>query len=470
MGSDGVRATGSDRNQLIAHEVVHTLQQGQVGPLATMRVGDADDRHERQAERISHAFAHGGVAEEVNHVGAPVIQRTPVTGHYGKFEDFYYQNLTNTTGVPVGVAMYLKFHPNSNVIADPIGFTQTAIGTRNGVTDTAGIRGLHQATSGAGVGRFIDRMPGQPNPIYGTGPTASAGGTPNDLTAYPAKPITPLTTPQQQQAVAATFGNLSGIQYTGGTKLGYRFLFLGGKYAESAAEMSDVLALGTAPMPNSGQVFETAALALDGPQKGTYYGSVEWGWRTDAAGAFTRIPLRLISDGVPSANFLTAASIWNASRVDLGYETTVATSILHPTTFAPITQIVAGTQLKATGNEATVNNVKHYEVTFGANPVLVDSTKVRAVAVGVQTVDLPVPIVYTVSNAQGTALLPSATPAPGSSTVTLPAGTRITITRLIPTAGTMPNLMEGNVAAGPQTGTHGFFVANDLAREQLGTR
>ena len=43
---------------------------------------------------------------------------------------------------------------------------------------------------------------------------------------------------------------------------------------------------------NSRQIFETTALATKGAQAGTYYGSVRWGWCTDAAGAYTKLPSR----------------------------------------------------------------------------------------------------------------------------------------------------------------------------------
>ena len=50
---------------------------------------------------------------------------------------------------------------------------------------------------------------------------------------------------------------------------------------------------------NSRQIFETTALATKGAQAGTYYGSVRWGWRTDAAGAYTKLPLEKVARGDP---------------------------------------------------------------------------------------------------------------------------------------------------------------------------
>jgi hypothetical protein len=84
--------------------------------------------------------------------------------------------------------------------------------------------------------------------------------------------------------------------------------------------------------PSSKHVFETAALAMEGTMAGTYLGSVEWGWQRDAAGTFSTIPVSVKSRGVPSANFLTAATIWNASKEDLEWVASAATvDILDPT-------------------------------------------------------------------------------------------------------------------------------------------
>ena len=56
------------------------------------------------------------------------------------------------------------------------------------------------------------------------------------------------------------------------------------------------------------------ALAIKGAQAGTYYGSVRWGWRTDAAGAHTKVDLAKVTEGIPSSTFLKAGAIWNASK------------------------------------------------------------------------------------------------------------------------------------------------------------
>jgi len=65
--------------------------------------------------------------------------------------------------------------------------------------------------------------------------------------------------------------------------------------------------------PGTEQVFETAALAIEGntPKSNSYLGSVGWGWRIDPDGKRQKLPFAVISTGVPSAGFMGAAKQWN---------------------------------------------------------------------------------------------------------------------------------------------------------------
>src|SRR5262249_22975726 len=69
---------------------------------------------------------------------------------------------------------------------------------------------------------------------------------------------------------------------------------------------------------NSGQTFEATALAIEGTQAGTYYGSVSWGWKTDEKEAFSKLPLAVVSRGVPGKNFLASAARWNDTKTSEG--------------------------------------------------------------------------------------------------------------------------------------------------------
>src|SRR5262249_47029260 len=81
---------------------------------------------------------------------------------------------------------------------------------------------------------------------------------------------------------------------------------------------------------NHKMVFETTALALEGAQAGSYYGSVRWGFETDGTGKLKKIPFALVSAGVPSQKFLAAATTWNAATAQ-GTVVTIAdnTSVVN---------------------------------------------------------------------------------------------------------------------------------------------
>jgi hypothetical protein len=363
--------------------------------------------------------------------------------------------------------MDMKFHPGTEVRADSIGLTQAAEGKMNAAQITQGLYGQHSATSGAGVGSFIDRVEGRPNPLYNTERTPVGGGNAANLADYrPAAGVTTLT-PTQQSATAAATG-ISGMHHTPGAQFGFRKV-VGGALVTQPAELYDAPVL-----PGSGagseQIFETTALAVAGPQNGTYYGSVEWGWRKDAAGAFNRLPFRVVSQGVPSATFLTAANIWNPSKASFGYVATSATNLLDAG-LSTIAAISVNAELTPTGRQATGGGATYFEVSDGTHTGFVISTAVRAAAIGAQTVDLPVPLIHRVSNPAGTTMIAGATLLPSLTpgTLALPLGTRIKTTRCMAPRGALTNHYEGEVVDGPHTGTRGYFFVPDLAQEALGT-
>ncbi|HKY02986.1 MAG TPA: DUF4157 domain-containing protein [Burkholderiales bacterium] len=477
LGSEALRAGSKARSALLAHEVVHTIQQGAVSDRIHPTVGPQDDPYEQQAEALAKGFSryernpHDRLALGMRDVanvqktpgGRATIQCGKVPTHFGEFEDFKYKDLTNAAGKKVGVEMYLKFHPGTNVSADLIGLTQVAEGKRNGVPITQGLYGLHSATSGAGVGYFIDRLEGFPNPIYPTTKKVVSGGSASNLADYETTSITALTATEQATRAAST--GITGVGYKGWGQHGFSKV-VSGKTVTQDAELYDAPVLGGAGA-DSEQVFETTALALSGSQKDTYYGSVEWGWRIDSKGAFTRIPLKAVSQGVPSATFLTAANIWNPSKVSLGFKSTIATDLLDGT-LTKIGSIPKDAELEFTGRSGTVGSKTYVEVKHSGTTGVVDNAAVQQAAIGAATVDLPVPMVQTISNPLGSTMILKY--ALGSSTVQLPWGTRVVTTASMLPTPTLPNHEEGEVADGPLTGTKGYFFAPDLKLEALGKR
>jgi hypothetical protein len=104
-------------------------------------------------------------------------------------------------------------------------------------------------------------------------------------------------------------------------QLGFHFSNTTGLQQQDA-KLADGPSIGSVDVSkDSAQVFETTALAIKGHDQGTYYGSVQWGWRTDAAGSHTKIPFRVVSEGVPSSTYLKAAGMWNTTKSSNGADT-----------------------------------------------------------------------------------------------------------------------------------------------------
>ena len=68
---------------------------------------------------------------------------------------------------------------------------------------------------------------------------------------------------------------------------------------------------------------------------GTWYGSVQWGWQTDHANTFTKLPLTLVSKDVPTGTFSTAADLWKAKPTSTGAATIGLPMILGKYTSTP---------------------------------------------------------------------------------------------------------------------------------------
>ncbi len=193
----------------------------------------------------------------------------------------------------VGVDIELRFKPNKHVDAKQIGTLQMVNsidkGTPIAINDTVKDRSIPAGEPDAGA--HIDQSPSNRNPLYAV---EGAPGTDKNLTDTGADP---------------GFG-----------QHGFHFKDDTGKLQEKDALLKD-----TPTLPNRGanasQIFESTALAIEGTQEGTYYGSVKWGWQTDAKGDFTKLPLTVISNDVPSATFGAAADKWNSSKTDSGEET-----------------------------------------------------------------------------------------------------------------------------------------------------
>jgi hypothetical protein len=320
--------------QLLAHELTHVIQQskGMAGSSTMMGKGmavNSEPALEREADHFGSKAARGETIPKYRSTGLcwrnnlGPVQAKPgmiqlAKTAYGDFKDESYTTVKNSAGKEIGVDVYIKFKPGKNVDAKLIGMTQSVRSVDKGkpinINATVGKRSIpakdakriSSPTLSTDEGIHIDQhsAKGYRNPLYATGSVA-AGDTKLGQAGTPS-PVAKLT---QAELNAST---VSGKNYKGWGEHGYRYKS-GNTWKEKDAELHD-----TPKQPgrtkNAEQLFETTALAIDGAQTGIYYGSVQWGWRTDARGKFTRLPFKAQSQGTPSSSFLKAAEIWNKGK------------------------------------------------------------------------------------------------------------------------------------------------------------
>ena len=322
---------------LIGHEFTHVMQQrsGAVKPTTVLGKGLAlNDSQglENEADNLGRMAVQG---ETVGKYQSPslgirysmrsstqmkgnVMQLAKKTSHYGDFTDESYTTLKDSSGKEIGAEIYLKFKPGKNVDAKLIGLTQSVRSVEKGtpfaiggdptiksrmITSKDAVK-ISSPAKGTDEGIQIDQHSGYRNPLYATGAVAktdtklSEGSTPSPVSKMTAKEIAAST--------------VSGKSFKGWGVHGYRYKS-GKAWKEKDAELHDAPMLSNRTK-NAEQLFETTALAIKGSQEGTYYGSVQWGWRTDSKGKFSTIPFELQSQGTPSSSFLKAAEIWNKGK------------------------------------------------------------------------------------------------------------------------------------------------------------
>jgi hypothetical protein len=270
------------------------------------------------------------------------LQRSPVATSGGDWETFQYaprkdfneqlDRVPEAQGTR-GVDIMLRFTPNDSVDAELIGLTQSA----QSVVAGAPMVKPKQAA------RSIPAADAKP---IDTGPGETDEGTHIDQSALGNNPIYAVDGDTDSLAADATAAN---------GQHGWHYKDAAGQPKTQEAELVDTPRRDGA-QTDSHQVFETTALATKGAQLGTYYGSIRWGWRTDAAGNLTTIPLEKVSDGVPSSTFLKAAGLWNqgasesgAANIDLplpDVKVTTAPITVQPPAPAPAVELPAATRLQ----------------------------------------------------------------------------------------------------------------------------
>ena len=323
--------------ELIGHELAHVVQQreGRVsatGQAKGLAINDAPGL-ESEADELGKRAANGEVVHRSAGLGLraalgavqmqrPVLQMART--HFGNFKAVSYGTIRNA-GKAVGVQMFMKFTPGRLVNAKQIGMTQAVRSVETGVPFAInGDPTIASRMIGAGdaipfrssakntdEGFQIDQGSAERNPLYATGGTPAADTTlDTGPTPAPARRLT------RAERAANRAAGLTGQTHDGWGGHGFRFKD-GARWKTKSATLNDTPML-PARTKNAEQMFETTALATDGVQSGTYYGSVQWGWRTNNKGRFQRLPFKVVSQGAPSATFNKAAEIWNAGSANTG--------------------------------------------------------------------------------------------------------------------------------------------------------
>jgi hypothetical protein len=344
MGSN-VAFAGSPDLHTAAHEAAHVVQQ-RAGVQLKGDVGEVGDIYEQHADAVADHVVRGRSAEGLLDQMAPVesrslgvqrqvVQRAPIATDYGEFDTTKYDKL-GPTGSEHGVDIVLTFDPDrTKVNAKKIGLVQSV---RSQLAGTAvslfPVIRDRLVPSGTGAGTQIDRLGSgnYGNPLYAT----SAPGATDTL---------------KDTATVAAWGQ-HGWHYMDGTTPKHQKAIL--KDGPTLPGRGN----------NSGQEFETAALAVEGTQSGTYMGSVSWGWRVDGSGTFTKMPLTLKSKGTPSAAFVAAATQWNTTSVGGTVKTTADPTNVYDSSYSVAFTVAKDTEVQVTGAAPIHSNITYDEVTI----------------------------------------------------------------------------------------------------------
>lgn len=275
-------ASGQEKH--LPEEAWHMVQQMQGRVKSTKKVNGTpiNDNPSLEKEAIQEGKkASGGVQKNKNNnlvqkKRQGVVQRAKIEkkSHYGTFsvDDAKYKFIESDKKLDLD----LTFEPTVNANATKVGLSQVCKAQRNGKKQPID---PSEATKMTKNGSAIDQLSDNRNPLYATGSTEPVKDK-DKLESY--------STPDGKHAIKDPVKGWTNANITDKPTV------RGGA--------------------NSMREFETTALALEGADKGEYYGSVKWGWEKDGTGTLKKIDFDLVSKGVPSKNFMEAAEKWNDGK------------------------------------------------------------------------------------------------------------------------------------------------------------
>ncbi|GGY13765.1 eCIS core domain-containing protein [Paludibacterium paludis] len=311
QGTDIHLGAGQDRH--LAHEAWHVVQQkqGRVKPTIQLHGGVAinDEKElENEADRMGERAQRGvpapmpaapGGAPAVHAVGAVVqhkrlagqpaeniIQCATKTSLYGTFETEAYAIKDGAEGDEVD--FNLTFLPKDSADATKVALVQVVKSVYKGDIEASTPNNIAKQTE---QGHEIDQHPTNRNPLYATEDEPADNA--DTLAAYA----------------------------TNHPSIGQHAIKRTGTWVQKARLIDEPT---IADEADSSMEFETSALAIEGNDAGTYYGSVSWGWKNITGNHAELLPFNLASQGVPTANFLAAAKKWNSAKASTGFYYTKA--------------------------------------------------------------------------------------------------------------------------------------------------
>ncbi len=293
--------------ELIAHELTHVVQQGGAASIP------ANVQRNAVKEASNITINSQTQISKMPEDSALLIQRDIETNG-GKWKTDSYKTVSD------GAEIILDFAPNDNVKATKIGLIQKSLKVEKGINYDISARSDYESkkfqmpTQKRKAQRsdgqsHIDRDIRMNNPIYGA-PNLAQG---KDLSATPTGKLD-MSDKAQQKGTAQNY------------QLGWRYKsMLGLKTNKRSAKLYDkpnlpgaTNAVAKDSSKKSKMTFETTAVCIQGKQKGMYYGSVGWGFTIDDASGATLLPLRKLTDGVPTKEMIGVMKNWNEGEFNQG--------------------------------------------------------------------------------------------------------------------------------------------------------
>jgi hypothetical protein len=295
------------------HEAAHVVQQ-RAGVHLRDGVGVSGDRYEQHADQVADRVVAGESAEalldEMSGGGSGEAAQMLATSG-GDFDANPYTPFNS--GTLRGAELEITFTPNDLVIAPKIGLTRTVKSTRTTTVTTPGQSGGPPTTTSTTTPDYNFGPPTEQSERQGRANTSAQGneGGYIDRTGERTNPMYGIDNPGNGQ-----LGGTASSQ-GGNGRFGHRNVDPNTRAVDLApAWMYERPAMNWTAGQAMEQIFEATALAIEGPMAGTYFGSVEWGARTDATtGTPTIIPFRVVSQGVPTQQFMASAANGNAQSM-----------------------------------------------------------------------------------------------------------------------------------------------------------